>query len=154
MIVFIHSLVIVLVTLCGKSGGTSDYHVQYCMFESAVRHLLYVLILFFVDLTIRSTITEYRPIFAENCCTHKVSHTCKCSSNHCHFFTIVTFIFENRLFFADISVCQRSMLQVLHDKHVHKINSNKLKIYCQCLKFSLKSLLYDGAYKILKFILI
>ena len=48
------------------------------------------------------------------------------------------------------------MLQVRHDKHVHKINSNKQKISCQSLKFSLKSLLhvFNGFYKILKFILI
>ena len=108
---------------------------------------------FFVDLTIRFTMTKCRPKFAENCCAHKVSH--KCSSNYCHFFTILTFIFENRLFFADFfQFVKQCMLQVRHDKHVHKINSNKRKISCYSLKFSLKSLLFDDVYKILKFMLI
>ena len=46
------------------------------------------------------------------------------------------------------------MLQVCHDKYVHKINSNKRKISCHSLKFSLKSILFDDVYKTLKFILI
>ena len=39
------------------------------------------------------------------------------------FFTIPTFIFENRLFFADFfQFVKRCMLLVRHDKHVNKIN--------------------------------
>ena len=93
------------------------------------------------------------PKFAENCCAHKVSD--KCSSNYYHFFIIVTFILENGLFFADFfQFVKRCMLQVRHDKYVHKINSNKRKISCHSLKFSLKSILFDDVHKILKFILI
>ena len=66
------------------------------MFDHFLKVLLEV---FFVNLTIRFTITEYKPKFAENCCAHKILH--KCSSNYYHLFIIVTFIFENRLFFAD-----------------------------------------------------
>ena len=79
---------------------------------------------------------------AENCCAHKVSH--KCSSNYCQFFTIITFIFENRLFFADFSVCQTMHVtgSLRHGKHVHKVNFIKRKISCHRLKFSLKTLLF------------
>ena len=49
---------------------------------------------------------------------------------------------------------KRFMLLVRHDKHVYKINSNKRKISCHGLKFSLESLLFVGITKTLKFILI
>ena len=47
---------------------------------------------------------------------------------------------------------ERCMLQIRHDKHVLKIHSNKRKISCQSLKFSLKSLLFDEVYKSFIFI--
>ena len=52
-----------------------------------------------MDLSVRSTRTYYTPKSVENCYAHKVSH--KYSSNYYNFFTIATFISENRLFFAD-----------------------------------------------------
>ena len=42
----------------------------YC---SIFDYFLKTLLKFFVDLTIKFTITGYRPKFAENCCAHKVS---------------------------------------------------------------------------------
>ena len=58
----------------------------------------------FADLTIWFTISQHMPKFVEKCCAHIVS--CKSSSNCYHFFTIATYIFENRLFFAGFfSVC-------------------------------------------------
>ena len=85
-----------------------------------------------MDLSVRSTITKYTPKSAGNCYAHKVSH--KCSSNYYDFFTIDTFISENRLHFANFfQFDKRFMLLVRHDKH--------------SLKFSLESLLFVGIYK-------
>ena len=67
--------------------------------------------------------------------------------------TITTFLLSLLLtlktgcFSLIFSVCQRFMLLVRHVKHVCKINSNKRKIPCHSLKFSLESLLFVGIYK-------
>ena len=53
-----------------------------------------------MDVSVRSTITHCTPKSAGNCYARKVSH--KCSSNYYDFFTVATFISENRLFFADV----------------------------------------------------
>ena len=46
------------------------------------------------------------------------------------------------------------MLQIRHDKYVHKINCNEKIISYHSLRFSLKLLLFDGVYKISIFVFI
>ena len=88
---------------------------------------------FFVDLTIRFTISEYTPKFAENCCAHKVSY--KYSSNYYHFLLSSLLSLKTGCFSLIFQFVKRCMLQVRFDKYVHKINSNKQKISCYSLNF-------------------
>ena len=80
--------------------------------------------------------TQYTPKFAENCCAYKKLHISI-------LLTIITFLLSSLLslktgcFSLIFQFVKRCMLQVRHDKYVHKINSTKRKILCHSLKFSL-----------------